>query len=264
MKKKLLMAAGIIFILTGCKGADVNIDADTDVSVKVTDTSATENADAPEVVSENEADADMTEGTDMDESDTSEDHKDLYIDIDENSSEAVIHDGDKEIPVDIATGVYGPYIEKYDVDGDGEDEYVIAECEATGTGVSIYGLCIVESGNGSTELTRYDGEFFTDIIKDRIETAYDKDTHEVTVTAKNEKEDVNFTVTLERDSNLSEVYFGDIVRIKLTGDEIWLSVPTGYIYEDGVMPEYEQAVDIKAPVFVDTDSGITVGDFVLE
>nr|MCR5310452.1 hypothetical protein [Lachnospiraceae bacterium] len=56
---------------------------------------------------------------------------------DADKNVAVIIDGDKEIPVDIATGIYGAYIDKYDCDGDGVDEYLIAECEGTGSGCSL-------------------------------------------------------------------------------------------------------------------------------
>ena len=45
---------------------------------------------------------------------------------------SVIIDGDEEIPVDIEFGVYAPIIEKFDTNGDGKEEYLIAECEGAG------------------------------------------------------------------------------------------------------------------------------------
>lgn len=260
MKKKLITTAVCMAcILSGCKGVDVNTDIDTDIDVKFTEGDAALPTDTTSEVSENDADVDA-KATETADADTDQE---LYIETDEDTLESVIHDGDKEIPVEIATGVYGPYIKKYDVDGDGEDEYVIAECEGTGTGMSIYGLCIVEIDNGSTVLTTYDGQYFTDILYDRIETSYDKASHEVTVTAKNEKGNESFSVKLEREEDLYEVYFGDIIRIRLEDDGIYLSAPTGYIFEEGTAPDYEQAVDVSGPITVDKDSNITVGDLSL-
>ena len=73
----------------------------------------------------------------------------------------------------------------------------------------------------------------------------------------------SFSVKLEREEDLYEVYFGDIIRIRLEDDGIYLSAPTGYIFEEGNAPDYEQAVEVSGPITVDKDSNITVGDLSL-
>ena len=186
-------------------------------------------------------------------------------DYDTNTS--VIMDGEEGIPVDIAMGIYGPRIEKTDIDGDGEDEYLIAECEGTGTGLSIYGLCIVKRDGEEYVLTRYDGEYFTDIIGKRVKYSYDEDTHEVTVTAQNADGEVSFSMLIERDYSdeykLEDIIWSDIIRISFIDGKPYLSAPTGYIFADAPMPDYEDAVEVSAPIFVSGDSSIEVGDFTL-
>ena len=191
----------------------------------------------------------------------------VFIRQDYNTCTSVIMDGEEGIPVDIATGIYGPRIEKNDIDGDGEDEYLIAECEGTGTGISVYGFCIVRKDGDEYVLTKYDGEYFTQIIRDRVKYSYDKDTHEITVTVQNSDGETSFSRVIERDSSdeydLQDVVWGDIIAVSFADGKPYLSAPTGYIFADSPMPDYEDAIEISAPITVDTDSGITVGDFSL-
>ena len=70
-------------------------------------------------------------------------------------------------------------IEKFDADGDGEDEYLIAECEGTGTGIAQYGLCIVEKTDEGYELTRYESDYFSSILEKDIGFFTYPDTNEV-------------------------------------------------------------------------------------
>lgn len=78
----------------------------------------------------------------------------VFIRQDLNTQSSYINDHGRWIQIDIATGAYGPRIEKFDVDGDGVDEYVIAECEGTGTGFSVYGLIIYEDDARPCRLPR--------------------------------------------------------------------------------------------------------------
>ena len=43
----------------------------------------------------------------------------------------------------------------------------------------------------------------------------------------------------------------------------YLTAPSGYVCTDIPMPDYEQAVIVSAPISIDTDSNIEVGDFSL-
>ena len=191
----------------------------------------------------------------------------VFIRQDYDTNTSVIMDGEEGIPVDIAMGIYGPRIEKTDIDGDGEDEYVIAECENTGTGISIYGLCIVQKDGDGYVLTRYDGEYFAEIINNRVKYSYDQDTHEITVTAQNAGGEVTFSNVIERsysdEYELKEVVWHDIIRIRLIDGQPYLSASSGYIFTDEPAPEYENAVEASAPIIVNEDSSIEVGDFTL-
>lgn len=189
----------------------------------------------------------------------------VFIRQDYNTATSVIMDGEEGIPVDIAMGFYGPRIEKTDIDGDGEDEYLIAECEGTGTGMSVYGLCIVEKDGNGYILTKYEGEYFAGIIRERVKYSYDQDTHEITITVQNSDGEVSYSRVIEREYSdeyeLKNVVWHDIIRIELIDGKPYLSAPSGYIFADAPMPDYEDAVEITAPITVDEDSCIVVGDF---
>lgn len=70
----------------------------------------------------------------------------VFIRQDLNTHKSYINDNGNWIEFndiyELATGAYGPRIEKFDYDGDGEEDYLIAECEGSGTGFSVYGLVI--------------------------------------------------------------------------------------------------------------------------
>jgi hypothetical protein len=180
---------------------------------------------------------------------------------------SVIVDGDEEIPVDIAMGVYGPSIAKTDADGDGEDEYLIAECEGTGTGISLYGLCIVEKDGDDYKITKYECDYFTSVIEERVSYSYDKDSKQVTFTAANENGNTDYSVTLDaedyKETDVESVVWSDVVRIEFKDGVPYLTAPSGYVCTDIPMPDYEQAVIVSAPISIDTDSNIEVGDFSL-
>lgn len=187
----------------------------------------------------------------------------VYIHMNYTTDESCIVDGEEEIPVDLETGIYGPYIEKFDADGDGQDEYIISECENTGTCTSTYGLCIVDNKGDEYVLTRYNGQYFTEIIEDRISCEYDSDSKEMTVTATNSGGTVSCSKVMDYEAGFEKFYWGDIIRIRLIDKKIYLSAPTGFVIEDDPEPQYDQSVEVLAPITVKADSSIIVGDFSL-
>ena len=103
--------------------------------------------------------------------------------------------------------------------------------------------------------------------ENRVQYNYDQDTHEITVTAQNADGEVAFTNVIERsysdEYELKEVVWHDIIRIRLIDGKSYLSAPSGYIFLDAPMPDYEDAVEVSAPIIVNADSSIEVGDFTL-
>ncbi len=174
---------------------------------------------------------------------------------------AVIVDGDEEIPVEISDGVYGPRIMKCDIDGDGEDEYVISECEGTGTGFSTRGLCIIEKTDSEYILTRYDWNYFAEILNSRFSYSYDPDENKLRFYIENSDKNLEFFVAFEGDDKLEEVVFTDIVDVYFADGKVYLSAALGLIFEGHGYPDYEQGIEPYAPITVDTESEITVGDF---
>ena len=189
------------------------------------------------------------------------DDESVSIVQDYNTDTSVIIDGDEEIPVDIAMGRYGPMIMKCDIDGDGEDEYVISESEGTGTGFSVRGLCIVKMVDDTYRLTKYDGNYFAQIIADRISYSYDAESRLLTVSIINENEVIAYEEVLEGEDALEDIVWTDQIGVYFKDGKVYMSSASGMIFADHGWPEYEQAVEPYAQIVVDTDSSITVGDF---
>lgn len=184
----------------------------------------------------------------------------VYLRQDYTTMKSVIYDGDIEIPVDISMGAYGPTIEKFDADGDGTDEYLIAECEGTGTGMCQYGLCIVEYDGGNYKLTKYDSQYFADYLDDNIGYSWDNMRQEFNVfqimppTA-----NAWFGIHVkpfEKHDDLEKIVWSDIINIEFEGGKIYLSAPTGYVYKYSPVPDYENAVRVTIEIFVQEDSNI--------
>ena len=180
---------------------------------------------------------------------------------DYNTDTSAIIDGDVEIPVDIAMGAYGPRIMKCDIDGDGEDEYVISECEGTGTGFSVRGLCIVEKVGDEYRLTKYDGNYFAKIIADRISYSYDSESRILTVSIINEDGPLVYVEGLDGEDDLEDIVWTDQIGIYFEDGKVYMSTASGLIFADHGWPEYEQAVEPYAQIIINTDSSIEVGAF---
>lgn len=188
----------------------------------------------------------------------------VYIEQDNATGKSMIVDGVKVYPEDIAMGAYGPRVAKFDADGDGVDEYLIAECEGTGTGVSQYGLCIVETDGNSSKLTRYDSQYFADYLDKNIGYQWDDEKQEFNVftnTSGNSNAGSGIHVKpFERHSELEEIVWSDIISIEFEDGHVYLSAPTGYVYKDSPVPDYENAVRVRIEILVQEDSSITLSN----
>ena len=186
----------------------------------------------------------------------------VYIEQDNATGKSMIVDGVKVYPADIAMGAYGPRVAKFDADGDGVDEYLIAECEGTGSGVSQYGLCIVETDGNSSKLTRYDSQYFADYLDKNIGYQWDDEKQEFNVftnTSGNSNAGSGIHVKpFERHSDLEQIVWSDIISIEFEDGHVYLSAPTGYVYKDSPAPDYENAVRVRIEILVQEDSSITL------
>ena len=160
-------------------------------------------------------------------------------------------------------GMYGPSIEKLDIDGDGEYEYIFAECEGTGTGISQYGLCIVEKDGNDYKLTRYDSQYFADYLDEHIGYSYDISSGKFYVyeilPAYVSRWDGIAIEHFDRHDELQ--VWSDIIDIEFKDGKIYLSAPTGYVYENSPVPDYENAVRVSTEIKINEDSGIVIGGF---
>ncbi len=184
----------------------------------------------------------------------------VYIEQDTATGKSMIVDGVKVYPVDIAMGAYGPRVAKFDADGDGVDEYLIAECEGTGTGFSQYGLCIVEPDENSSKLTRYDSQYFSDYLDENIGYQWDGARQEFNVFTKRPlSSNAWFGIHVKpfnRHDELEKIVWSDIISIEFEDGHVYLSAPTGYVYKDSPAPDYENAVRVRTEILVQEDSSI--------
>ncbi len=184
----------------------------------------------------------------------------VYIRQDYRTMKSVICDGDLVIPVDISMGTYGPKIAKFDADGDGKDEYLIAECEGTGTGVSRYGLCIVDDKGSGYQMTRYDSDYFARLLEDNIGYDYDSARGEFLVyeilPPMLNRWDGERVKPFPRHDELEKIVWSDIIGFEFRDGEVYLTAPTGYVYKDSPVPDYERAVIVSVKLYIDEDSDI--------
>ena len=184
----------------------------------------------------------------------------VYVRQDYRTMKSVICDGDLVIPVDISMGTYGPKIAKFDADGDGKDEYLIAECEGTGTGVSRYGLCIVDDKGLGYQMTRYDSDYFARLLEDNIGYDYDSARGEFLVyeilPPMLNRWDGERVKPFPRHDELEKIVWSDIIGFEFRDGKVYLTAPTGYVYKDSPVPDYERAVIVSVDLAIDEDSGV--------
>lgn len=180
----------------------------------------------------------------------------VFIRQDLNTQSSYINDNGRWIQIDIATGAYGPRIEKFDIDGDGVEEYVIAECEGTGTGFSVYGLIIYEDDGNKATSYKYDYSYFVNMIDESIDYNYNENTHELEV---HEKLPLNYdryegcSVTLDSNLTFEKIVYSDIINISFENDKIYMSAPVGCVYSEYMAPDYDNAIIVKAELIFDED-----------
>ena len=183
----------------------------------------------------------------------------FFIRQDLNTYSSYIKDNDRWIQVDIATGAYGPTIDKFDVDDDGEEEYLIAECEGSGTGFALYGLVIVKDDGKTSTTYKFDHEYFFNMIDESIDYNYNEKTHELEV---HEQLPPNYdryegcSVNLNPDLTFEKIVYSDIIEISFEDDKMYMSAPIGCIYSEYMAPDYDNKILVKAELTLDEEMQI--------
>jgi hypothetical protein len=183
----------------------------------------------------------------------------LFIRQDLNTQSSYINDHGRWIQIDIATGSYGPRIEKFDVDSDGVEEYVIAECEGTGTGFSVYGLIIYEDDGNKATSYKYDYSYFVNMIDESIDYNYNENTHELEVHEKLPPYYDRYegcSVTLDSNLTFEKIVYTDIINISIENDRIYMSAPIGCVYSEYMAPDYDNAILVKAELIFNEDMSL--------
>jgi hypothetical protein len=178
---------------------------------------------------------------------------------------SVIIDGDEEIPVDIEFGMFTPSIEKFDVNGDGKEEYLIAVCERGGIAYCEYELVIVREEDGTYYSEVYNGKYFSKYVEDNVTFRYDGNSREVSIFEilppfSDRWEGVD--IKLEQEAALKDIVWSNVIRMRFEDDRVFVTALSGYIYEDCTAPDYEQAalVTLGLHFYEDGTFGLFVND----
>lgn len=185
--------------------------------------------------------------------------EDVALRLNYTDMTATIIDGNDRLPVEISMAPYGPYIEKCDVNDDNKDDYIIAECEGNGTGFCVYGLCILKKNDNDYDFFRYDGGYFSKILEERISHSFDNESKEMTFTIDNEKP-LEYKKVIDTNEEVENVIWSDIIRIRMLDEKPYLSAPSGLIYKEIPMPDYDQSVEVIAPIEINKDLSVSLGD----
>ncbi len=184
----------------------------------------------------------------------------VFIRQDINTNKSYINDNGKWIEVDdISTGAYGPRIEKFDFDGDEDDDYLIAECEGSGSGFSVYGLVIIQNEGENVIIEKYDYSYFVSMMDESIGYNYNEKTHELHVYEILPPYFDRYegcTITLDLDKELESIVYSDIIDIYFEDGKIYMSAPIGCCYSDIPYPDYDNTIRVTAELHINDDLSV--------
>lgn len=188
----------------------------------------------------------------------------VFIRQDLNTHKSYINDNgnwnDFNDIYELATGAYGPRIEKFDYDGDGEEDYLIAECEGSGTGFSVYGLVIFKKEGNNGRFEHHDYSYFVNMIDESIGYDYNESTHELEVYELLPPDYDGYNgccVTLDSNLTFENIVTSDIIDISFEDDKIYLSAPIGCKYSEYAAPDYDNVILVKTELKINDDLSVT-------
>ena len=59
-----------------------------------------------------------------------------------------------------------------------------------------------------------------------------------------------------RHDELEKIVWSDIIGFEFRDGKVYLTAPTGYVYKDSPVPDYERAVIVSVDLHIDEDSGV--------
>ena len=181
---------------------------------------------------------------------------------DYNTRTSIIIDGDEEIRVDTEMGgMLIPSIIKGDIDGDGEDEYVISVCNGTGNEFHLSSLYIIDDKENHYRRIKTTNGLFVKDINDRFSYSFNPDNRVLTVSIINENGPLVYSEELEGEDDLKDIVWGKTIGVYYEDGKLFLSTCSGLVFSGHSYPEYDQGIEAYAELNVNTDYSITVGDF---
>ncbi len=188
----------------------------------------------------------------------------VFIRQDLNTNKSYINDNGNWIDCndvfEIAT-CGSPRIEKLDFDGDGEDDYLIAECEGSGTGFSVYGLIIQKNEGNNGRFENHDYTYFVNMIDENITYNYNDQTHELRVyevlPPYFNRAPESCTIILDSNKEFESITYSDIIDIYFEDGKIYMSAPIGCNYKDIPYPDYDNTIRVTAELHINDDLSLS-------
>ena len=171
-----------------------------------------------------------------------------------------LQDEESDSPFEINDGFYESEIHRLDVDGDGQKEYVLTEETLRGTGTHNEGFQVAEKIGDEYKLTTYEADKLIEMLSDRISYTYLQDSCQVSYCIENENP-ITYTGQVRDDlGELTSIYWGPWMRVWIIDGKLYLYSNAAYFYEGASGPFYEYSVDVIAPIIVNEDSSIEIGE----
>ena len=107
----------------------------------------------------------------------------------------------------------------------------------------------------------HDSDYFARLLDDNIGYDYDSSRGEFLVyeilPPQLNRWDGERVKPFPRHDELEKIVWSDIIGFEFRDGKVYLTAPTGYVYKDSPVPDYERAVIVSVDLAIDEDSGIT-------
>lgn len=153
----------------------------------------------------------------------------LEIQFDESAQKYEIVDGEEVMAFQLEKQIEPTSATKIDIDGDGEEEYVITACAGRGTGIYAADLMVIKKGR-EEPIAYLSNEEITEQLEARTKLLYDNEFQMVTLYCDSESEP-QAVLDLEKflegmDAGYDTMSLGNIIRIENKDNRYWVMFPT--------------------------------------
>ena len=173
----------------------------------------------------------------------------LEIQFDESAQKYEIVDGEEVMAFQLEKQIEPTSATKIDIDGDGEEEYVITACAGRGTGIYVADLMVIKQGR-EEPIAYLSNEEITEQLEARTKLVYDDEFQMVTLYCDSESEPqavLNLKKFLEEmDAGYDTMSLGNIIRIDNRDNRYWVTADYAVYLQGMFTPQYDCTIHLTA------------------